>query len=167
MGKHVMVGRSGRDASFGSSAVCTGRFHSTGLASSIRVRRGISVRGMVAALALLAGPAGASAPGKAPRCTPAAIRDVVLAAPVPVDEIRVVVADGSPEAGAAEVTLEVGAADRVVHVQGGSQGLSFTPPLTARSFRVSLLPNFAAPRDACVDRIELFGAGSHVATILP
>jgi hypothetical protein len=126
----------------------------------------VRVRGMVAALALLAGPASAGAPAP-PRCTQAAIADVVLAAPVPVDEIRVLVAAGSPDAGAAEVTLEVGSADRVVHVIGGSRGVSFWPPLTARSFRVSLLPDFAAARDACVDRIELRRAGAPVATIVP
>lgn len=128
------------------------------------------VRGMAAALALLGGPARAgapSAPPPPPRCTQAAIADVVLAAPVPVDEIRVLVAAGSPESGAAEVTLEVGAADRVVHVSGGSRGLSFSPPLTARSFRVSLFPDLAAARDACVDRIELRRAGTAVATIVP
>lgn len=134
------------------------------------MRGGVSIRGLVAALALLAGPARAGAPAadEAPRCTPAAIADVVLAAPVPVDEIRVVVADHSPEAGAAEVTVEAGGAlDRVVHVRGSSQGLSFSPALTARAFRVSLLPDLAAPRDACVDRIELRRAGAAVATIVP
>lgn len=125
---------------------------------------------MVAALALLAGPARAGAPADEPprpRCTPAAIADVILAAPVPVDEIRVVVAPGSPEAGGAEVTLEVGSTDRVVHVQGGSRGLSFTPAITSSAFRVSLLPDLAAARDACVDRIELRRAGAPVATIVP
>ncbi len=124
----------------------------------------LRVRGMVAALALLAGPARAGAPvAPAPRCTQAAITDVVLAAPVPVDEIRVLVAAG--DEGAAEVTLEVGSADRVVHVLGGSRGLSFSPPLTARTFRVSLFPDLAASRDACVDRIELRRAGAPVATV--
>jgi hypothetical protein len=136
------------------------------------MRRGVSIRGLVTALALVAGPARAGAPAAgdppAPRCTPAAIADIVLAAPVPIDEIRVVVADDSPEAGAAEVTLAAGdAADRVVHVRGSSQGLSFTPALTARAFRVSLLPDLAAARDACVDRIELRRAGAAVATIVP
>ncbi len=121
------------------------------------------VRGMLAVLALLAGPARADSPSQ-PRCTQAAIADVVLAAPVPVDEIRVLVAGTS---GAAEVTLEVGSTDRVVHVNGGSRGLSFWPPLTAQSFRVSLFPDLAAARDACVDRIELRRAGTPVATIVP
>jgi hypothetical protein len=124
----------------------------------------LRVRGMVAALALLAGPARAGAPSAPPRCTQAAITDVVLAAPVPVDEIRVLVAPGDPD-GAAEVTLEVGSADRVVHVSGTSRGLSFSPPLTARSFRVSLFPDLSASRDACVDRIELRRAGAPVATV--
>ena len=124
---------------------------------------------MVAALALVAGPAQAGAPDAPtpPRCTPAAIADVILAAPVPVDEIRVVVAPGSPESGAAEVTLEVGSTDRVVRVHGGSRGLSFTPAITSRAFRVSLLPDLAAARDACVDRIELRRGGAPVATVVP
>jgi len=120
----------------------------------------------------MAGPVQAGAPVEHPgtsRCTPAAIADVVLAAPVPVDEIRVVVADGSPAAGAAEVTLEASgdAADRVVHILGASQGLSFSPALTSRAFRVSLLPDLSAARDACVDRIELRRGGAPVATIVP
>ncbi len=122
-------------------------------------------------LALMAGPVQAGAPAEqtdTSRCTPAAIADVVLAAPVPVDEIRVVVADGSPAAGAAEVTLEAGdAADRVVHIVGASQGLSFSPALTSRAFRVSLLPDLSAAHDACVDRIELRRGGAPVATIIP
>jgi hypothetical protein len=123
------------------------------------------VRWMVAALALLAGPARAGAPSTPPRCTQAVIADVVLTAPVPVDEIRVLVAPGAPD-GAAEVTLEVGGSeDRVVHVNGSSRGLSFSPPLTARSFRVSLFPDLSASRDACVDRIELRRAGAPVATV--
>src|SRR6185503_19735721 len=124
------------------------------------------VRGMLAVLALLAGPARADSPSHpAPRCTQAAIADVVLAAPVPVDEIRVLVVGSSP--GVAEVTLEVGSADRVLHVNGGSRALTFWPPLTARTFRVSLFPDLAASRDACVDRIELRRAGTPVATIVP
>ena len=69
--------------------------------------------------------------------------------------------------GAAEVTVEVGSTDRVVRVHGGSRGLSFTPAITSRAFRVSLLPDLAAARDACVDRIELRRAGAPVATIVP
>ena len=126
---------------------------------------------MVTALALLAGPAQAGAPAVAPppaRCSQAAIADVILTAPVPIDEIRVVVASGSPEAGAAEVTVEVsGGSDRVVHVRGGSRGLSFSPALTSRAFRISLLPDFAAAHDACVDRIELRRGGAPVATVVP
>ncbi|HEU5057771.1 MAG TPA: hypothetical protein VFU21_14670 [Kofleriaceae bacterium] len=134
------------------------------------MRSGLSVRGMVTALALVAGPAQAGGPfGEPPaRCTQAAIADVVLAAPVPIDEIRVVVAEGSPEAGAAEVMVEVsGGSDRVVHVRGGSRGLSFSPALTSQAFRVSLLPDLAAARDACVDRIELRRRGAPVATVVP
>lgn len=131
----------------------------------------VSGRGMVVALALMAGPAQAGAPAEPPlpaRCTPAAIADVILAAPVPIDEIRVVVAAGSPESGAAEVTVEVAdSSDRVLHVRGGSRGLSFSPALTSRAFRVSLLPDLAAPRDVCVDRIELRRAGAPVATVVP
>jgi len=134
------------------------------------MRRCWSIRFAGWALALLAGPAQAGAPDAPPpppRCTQAAIADVILAAPVPVDEIRVVVAAGSPETGAAEVTVEVGSTDRVVRVHGGSRGLSFTPAITSRAFRVSLLPDLAAARDACVDRIELRRAGAPVATIVP
>jgi hypothetical protein len=136
------------------------------------MRRRLSIRFAGWALALVAGSAQAGAPADAqpqrPRCTPAAIADVILAQPVPIDEIRVVVSAGSPEAGAAEVTVEVGdAGDRVLHVQGGSRGLSFSPALTSRAFRVSLLPDLASPRDACVDRIELRRGGAAVATILP
>ena len=127
------------------------------------------------ALALVAGSAQAGAPADAPPRTMAgvlasyaSIADVILAQPVPIDEIRVVVSAGSPEAGAAEVTVEIGdAGDRVLHVQGGSRGLSFSPALTSRAFRVSLLPDLASARDACVDRIELRRGGAAVATILP
>jgi hypothetical protein len=137
------------------------------------MRRCLSIRFAGWALALLAAPAEAGAPAEteAPpptRCTQAAIADVVLAAPVPIDEIRVVVASGSPETGAAQVTVEVSdGGDRVVYLRGGSRALSFSPALTSRAFRVSLLPDFAAARDACVDRIELRRGGAPVATIVP
>lgn len=137
------------------------------------MRRRLAIRFAGWALALVAGSAQAGAPADAkppppPRCTPAAIADVILAQPVPIDEIRVVVSAGSPAAGAAEVTVEVGdAGDRVLHVQGGSRGLSFAPALTSRAFRVSLLPDLASSSDACVDRIELRRGGAAVATILP
>jgi hypothetical protein len=135
------------------------------------MRRRLLIRFAGWALALVAGSAQAGAPADAPpppRCTPAAIADVILAHPVPIDEIRVVVSAGSPAAGAAEVTVEIGdAGDRVLHVQGGSRGLSFSPALTSRAFRVSLLPDLASARDACVDRIELRRGGAAVATILP
>ncbi|HUS67944.1 MAG TPA: hypothetical protein VMZ28_25595 [Kofleriaceae bacterium] len=109
----------------------------------------------------------AAAPAPAPRCVPAAIADVVLGGPVAVDEIRVVVAEGSPEAGAAEVVVESGRADRVVHVLGGSHDLQFFPAMTASAFRVSLSPVFGAGGDACVDRIELRRGGAPVATVVP
>ena len=109
---------------------------------------------------------GAGEPG-ADRCTPAAIADVLLAAPVPVDEILVVVRDGSPASAAAEVTVAAERSDRVLRVRGGSHRLAFYPALTASSFRVSLLPSFEAGASPCVDRIELRRGGSAVATVVP
>lgn len=137
------------------------------------MRRALSAR--VVGLAIVVAGAGAqagppgdgAAPAPAPRCVPAAIADVVLSGPASVDEIRVVVAEGSPEAGAAEVVVETGRTDRVVHVRGGSHGLQFFPAMTASAFRVSLSPVFGAAGDACVDRIELRRGGAPVATVVP
>ena len=144
--------------------------------SASRMQRALSARVVGLAIVVAAG-AGAQAgtggdgaapaPAPAPRCVPAAIADVVLSAPTSVDEIRVVVAEGSPEAGAAEVVVEAGRADRVVHVQGGSHDLQFFPAMTASAFRVSLSPVFGAASDACVDRIELYRGGAPVATVVP
>jgi hypothetical protein len=133
------------------------------------MRSAVSVRGIVAVLALVAGPARAGAPAEVPvdHCIPAAIADVMLAVPVPIDEIQVVVTDDSPETGAAEVMVQVGSSDRVVRIFGGSHGIKFFPALTSSAFRVSLLPVFEADRDACVERIELRRGGSPVATVRP
>jgi hypothetical protein len=115
-----------------------------------------------------AGPAGrAPLSTRAPaRCTPAAIADVRLPTPVPVDEIRVIVADGSPLSGAAQVTVDAGDFDRVLHVRGASHGLTFYPALTSAEFRVSLAPVFTAGA-VCIERIELRRAGAPVATVVP
>src|SRR5690349_18008217 len=142
--------------------------------SASRMQRALSARVVGLAIVVAAG-AGAqagtggdgAAPAPAPRCVPAAIADVVLSAPTSVDEIRVVVAELTPEAGAAEVVVEAGRADRVVHVQGGSHDLQFFPAMTASAFRVSLSPVFGAAGDACVDRIELYRGGAPVATVVP
>lgn len=127
---------------------------------------------MVAGAAAQAGPgrpdgrSGAALPAPA-RCTQAAIADIVLGAAVQVDEIRVIVAEGSPESGAAEVVVEGGRADRVLRVYGGSHDLKFFPALTSSAFRVSLSPVLEASRDACVDRIELRRGGAPIATVVP
>jgi hypothetical protein len=101
-------------------------------------------------------------------CAPASIRDVQLARPAEVDEIRVIVADDSPAAGAATITVEAGPSDRVLSVHGRvSHGLSFHPALQAVSFRVELDPVLAAPASACVARVELRSRGALVATVHP
>jgi hypothetical protein len=126
----------------------------------------VVVAGAVAQAGPGTGPKGAAAPARA-RCVPAAIADVVLGGPVRIDEIRVVVAEGSPESGAAEVVVQGERADRVLRVQGGSHDLKFFPALTSSAFRVSLSPVFAAARDACVDRIELRRGGTAIVTVVP
>ena len=146
------------------------------------------MRAAMTAVALLAGSASAGSPPPAERaaetplsgsrggpgvgdgtdrCTPAAIADILLAAPVPVDEILVVVRDDSPASGAAEVIVASDRSDRVLRVRGGSHRLAFHPALTASSFRVSLLPSFESKASPCVDRIELRRGGSAVATVVP
>lgn len=103
-----------------------------------------------------------------PGCTPAAIQDVVLSDPVPVDAIRVVMADGSPVTAAAQVTVDSGAFDRVLFVRGGlSHQLLFYPALRSAEFRVSVSPVLATRRGACIDRIELLRQGTAVATVTP
>jgi hypothetical protein len=152
------------------------------------------MRAAIASVALLAGSASAGSPdrpeqperpeqgdpgapidpGTGPRhaadCAAAAIADIELAQPEPVDEIQVFVRDGSSTLGAAEVTVASGRPetfDRVLRVRGASHGLMFYPALTSSSFRVSLLPALEAPGLVCVDRIELRRAGHAVATITP
>lgn len=127
----------------------------------------------VAAPSALAGPraqqaASAPAPAEAPSCVPAAIADIRLPSAVEVDEIRVIVTDGSPDAGAATVRIDGGPFDRVVRVRGSmSKILKFSPALSSQAFRVSLSPVLAAERDACVERIELVRSGLPVATVRP
>ena len=107
----------------------------------------------------------ASPPSPSPPCVPAGIADVALGAPAAVDEIRVVVAEGSPEGGAAEVVVEGGRGDRVLHIRGGSHALQFFPALRGTDLRVSLSPVFGAASDACVERVELRRGGAPVATV--
>lgn len=97
-------------------------------------------------------------------CPQAAIADVDLPAGAVVDEIRVIVAAGSR--GAAEVHVESADGDRVVHVDGGSRGLSFFPALDGDALRISLDPVFVGPA-ACVERIELYGGGARLARVVP
>jgi hypothetical protein len=108
-----------------------------------------------------------TAPGNPADCAAAAIADIELAQPEPVDEIQVFVRDGSSSLGAADVTVASDRFDRVLRVRGGSHGLTFYPALTSSAFRVSLLPALEEPGLVCVDRIELRRAGHAVATITP
>jgi hypothetical protein len=118
----------------------------------------------------VAGPATGPEPeiGGLHRCSSAAITDIHLPGPVPVDEIRVVVAETAGPTAAARVTVDSGAFDRVVRVNGGlSHGLKFTPALTSAVFRVSLDPTFESAPSPCIERIELRRAGAAVATVVP
>lgn len=151
-------------------AVCIVSWRTVATRSTIRAALTVLA---VAGSAHAGAPAGAPARRPAPpaplppTCTPAAIADVLLSRPVPIDEIRVVVAEGSPAGGAAEVVLESGTTDRVLRVRGGSHDLKFFPAVTSAAFRVSLSPVFEADRDACVSRIELRRGGAAVATVIP
>jgi hypothetical protein len=118
------------------------------------------------AVASPAGPAPSLAPPTPPRCSPAAIADVRLPFPVGVDEIHVIVSESSPATSAAEVTVDAGAFDRVLHVRGGSHALTFHPALTSAEFRVSLDPVFTAG-SPCIERIELRRGGAAIATVVP
>lgn len=102
------------------------------------------------------------------RCTPAHIQDIRLPFPISVDEVRVVVADHSPPAGAATVRVDAGPFDRVLRVHGPlSQGIKFEPALAGRVFHVSLDPVFEAPTAACIERVELMRDGVPLAVVEP
>lgn len=122
---------------------------------------------------LLCGPAPVGADGRfarprPERCTPAHFQDIRLPFPVTVDEIRVVVADHSPAAGAVTITVDAGPFDRVLRVRGPlSRRLSFAPALSGQVFHVSLDPVFEAPTSACIERVELVRAGVPVAVVEP
>ena len=100
-------------------------------------------------------------------CTPAAMTDLRFRSPVPIDEIRVVLAQGSPEGGASEIVVDAGFADRVMTVGQSSQSLSFFPALTGHEFRIWMGPVLEASDSACIDRIELLRAGQPVASFDP
>ena len=101
-------------------------------------------------------------------CLSGLIRDVVLPRAVAVDEIVVVLQASSPAGGAAAVEVAAGHGGRAMTVQGvPKQHLVFSPPLSARTFHVALLPVFTARADACVERIELRSAGRRVANVRP
>jgi hypothetical protein len=76
----------------------------------------------------------------------------------------VVLADGA--SGAAEIAVDAGTFDRVLHIRGASQTLGFSPALTSTDFRVTLEP-VLGEASACVERIELRHAGVTVATVVP
>jgi len=104
----------------------------------------------------------------APMCTEASLVNVQLPTWAAVDEIRVIVADDSPEQGAAKISVEAGQFGRVVRVHGpGSRGLKFSSPLKGDHFHVALDPVFEAQRSACIERILLLRAGSLVASVRP
>jgi hypothetical protein len=99
-------------------------------------------------------------------CSAGAIADIRLPAVTQVDEIVVILRDGSPLDGAAELRVDAGAFDRVMHIRDTSKTLSFTPALSSSELRITLEPVLSQP-SACVDRIELRQAGVAVATVVP
>ncbi len=101
-------------------------------------------------------------------CTEASQTSVQLPTWASVDEIRVIVANDSPEQGAATISVEAGRFGRVVRVHGAaSRGLKFSSPLTGGNYQVALDPVFEAQRSACVERILLLRGGALVASIQP
>lgn len=116
----------------------------------------------------------ANAPARAPRvetpqrCPAAAVRTVRLPTVVAVDEIRVVVDDRSPHAGAASVRVAAGSFDRVVRVRGAaSKAVSFSPALQGAEFDVVVDPVFTAVTGSCIERIELRHGGLPIAVVRP
>jgi hypothetical protein len=123
---------------------------------------------LAVALGAYADPAADAGDRTQPSCPQADIRDVQLDGPAAIDGIRVVVSRRSPVGGAVDVRVDDGRSDRVIHVRGAiSKQLSFSPALTASDLQVSLDPVFAAPRGACVDRIELLAGDTPIATVRP
>lgn len=101
-------------------------------------------------------------------CAEFAVKDVELRHWAAVDEVRVIVSQRSPDAGAVRISVGSGRFDRVVDVHGNlSRGLKFTTPLTGTRFEVALDPVFEAPGSACVEEIQLLRRGGLVAAVTP
>ncbi len=132
-----------------------------------QTRRTTAALGVVAGLLLSGSPAPAD-PRPQPSCPEISLQSIRMSSRVAVDEIRVIVAQTSPDTGAATISVEAGRFGQVVRVRGnGSRGLKFTRPLRGHQFEVSLDPVFEAQRSACVEQILLLRAGQLVAAITP
>lgn len=110
------------------------------------------------------------------RCVTLAATTVELAEPAVIDRIVVEVADHSPEDGAADVRVQAGASDRVVHIWGAmSRSLEFSPPLAGQRVAIAVAPvsgmDAVAAADssagACVQRIKLMHRGAVVSEVAP
>ena len=146
--------------------------HNPSIVTDVKLAPAHTISFALAALSLLIGAGSVAADGGTAAaesmCAEASHTRVQLPPSASVDEIRVIVADHSPEQGAATVSVEAGRFGRVVRVHGAmSRGLTFSSPLTGGDFEVALDPVFEAQRSACVERILLLRGGALVASIQP
>ena len=136
------------------------------------LRRGTTIVVLVSAITAYADAGGADRSPPAvnpPHCTEATIAMVAMPRGATVDGIRVILAAGSPLAGAADVTVHDSQLDRVVHIRGGSRSIQFSPPLLAAAgtLAVTLDPVWETPTPACVERIELLRDGLVAGVVSP
>ncbi len=107
--------------------------------------------------------------GSESSCASAAITDFALEQVVDIDEIRVHLAQGSPQGAASLLTVETADTDRVLELHDEEfKAVQFAPAMRSHSFRISLFPSenvHLAP--ACVESVELLTKGASVFVYKP